>query len=265
MKKTKLLVTVLLVLLVFLLGCGTTEEASMEGSSESQAEMTEESTEAEEPSAEPEAASLPPADGKTVLLIVGDPAAMNEDDMGIKARIESLGYTVVISDDEETHPLDDSGYNYVFITETPSSSNLESDYRLCKKPVCVCEIAIYDDMTMTGNEPDVFFGKTGYDQRQLDVVAGHPISGSLSGEVTIYSEDGRCGWGLPGKDAKIAAYISGSMTNAAVFSYDKGSPLADGTPAPGKRAGFFVWGNAFHLLTEDGLALFDGTVKWLTE
>ena len=94
----------------------------------------------------------------------------------------------------------------------------------------------------------------------------HPLAAGLKGHVTIYKEPREVTWGKVGKNAKVIATLTGKKEAAAIYVYDKGAVLFDGTKAAGMRIGFFIEEEnrtgTSNIMTEDGIRLFDAAVKF---
>ncbi|MGE5558413.1 MAG: hypothetical protein ACM3WV_07355, partial [Bacillota bacterium] len=197
---------------------------------------------------------------KRVLMIVGS-LTLNAGDGAIRTRLENTGYTVTISDDNATHPVDLANYEVVYISATISSGNITNKYKSAAKPVIIAESWIFDDMGMTGTVTDTDYGTIGA-QTQIDMADTHPIAGGLTGTQTIQSAADTFHWGIPGGGAATVARIRGSSTNACIFTYDAGSSLKDGTTAAGKRIGLWPGDTTFNNVNSAGQELFDRAFMW---
>ena len=75
-------------------------------------------------------------------------------------------------------------------------------------------------------------------------------------------------WGVPGADAAVAARLAGNAARAAVFGYEAGDTLADGSTTPARRVGFYVGPaagatpGAAEVWNANGRALFAAAVDW---
>jgi hypothetical protein len=104
------------------------------------------------------------------------------------------------------------------------------------------------------------FGTT-TSQTQVNVVnSSHPMAAGLSGLVSA-SASSTYSWGVPNANAAKVATISGSTTRHAMFGYDVGAAMP-GLAAPARRVGLFLTDSTPTILTANGWALFDASVRW---
>ena len=91
----------------------------------------------------------------------------------------------------------------------------------------------------------------------------------MKGNVTVYKVPREVTWGKVGKNATVIATLSGKSVAAAIYIYNKGDVLFDGTKAAGMRIGFFLEEEnktgTSNYMTEDGLRLFDAAVRFALE
>lgn len=200
--------------------------------------------------------------GKDVLMIVAAPGAMTPSESLMRERLVGQGYTVTLSDDNAAHPLDVSGYEVIFIAASVGSGNIAAKYRSTTRPVITAEAWVLDDMGMTGTTTDVDYGQALSQTQVLLDTPDHPIAGGLSGPQTVQTSGESFMWGVPGIEASIVGLVNGSSTQAALFTYDRGHRLADGTLAAGKRALLWMAEDTFDTANATAQALFDRTFEW---
>jgi hypothetical protein len=209
-----------------------------------------------------------------VLLIVGDPAAMTAGDSGIKERLESYGFQVVVVDDSASATNDADGKVLVLNSSTVTSGNVGDKFRDVTVPVVNWEQALEDNYWMT-YDGGVYHAEA---NGQTEVVitaegAAHALGAGLSAGVHQVVTSGQTfTWGYPNFDLQtpyckvIATLNDGDPTHVCIYGYDTGDALInpDGTfpPAPARRAHVFLQDNTFTALTPEGLRLVDAALGW---
>lgn len=103
------------------------------------------------------------------------------------------------------------------------------------------------------------------------VKPGHPLAAGLTGKVKVYDVLYSVNFGLPSADADVIATITADGKFPAIFVYEKGDKLADGSVAPNLRIGTFLGQNAnpnantalaYEDLSASGRALFLASVEY---
>jgi hypothetical protein len=178
----------------------------------------------------------------------------------VKARLESLGFTVTVKSDNSSATADASGKVLVFVAESSGSTSVTSKFRDVAVPVVACEAFIYDDMRMTGTAETEFDYQL--DTTEVTIVdASHPLAAGLSGPVAISTANARVMWGIPGSAAKKVATLVGKPTQITVFAYEAGADMV-GQKAPARRVGLFIDDVAAGALTTNGTKLLDAAIVW---
>jgi hypothetical protein len=224
-----------------------------------------------------------PVQGKTILFVVGDDnrtalPGQGAGDIFIRNRLEKvLGHKVIqVVDSASSGELRDAAQkaDLVIVSESTLSMKLLNKLKSVSTPVLSYEAFIQDDMGLTAKErpgdpgepEDYLYGVREKDTGIDIVMPGHPLAAGLQGHVTIYKKPREVTWGKVGKGATVVATLAGKKEAAAIYVYNKGAELFDGTIAAGMRIGFFleeenVTGTS-NFMTEDGLRLFDAAVKY---
>ena len=163
-------------------------------------------------------------------------------------------------DDQATGDV--SGFDLVYISESVNPDRLGNKFLNAPVPLISSDAYSYDDLGLTQTNRGKDYGIWGQ-QKVYVVNAGHPLTQGLSSQTpNVYNGSQQMHWGRPGTEAEIIAKYSskGNETKATVFTYDKGSRLANGDITDHKRVALF--GNSGHELTDDGLLLFTNAIKW---
>jgi RHS repeat-associated protein len=199
----------------------------------------------------------------TALFVVGD-SNLNAADIAIRDRIGSLGYQVQVVDDDVATTADATGKQVVVVSESTASAKIADKYKSVTVPVVALEVAIWDDLGMTGGGWQQDFGDAP-GVATLTVGSNvHPMAAQLSGDVLVATAvTSKMVWGRPGTSAQIAATIPGDTTKAALFGYAAGAAMKSGT-APARRVGVFAGDPTAQSFTTSGGRLFDAAIVWAT-
>jgi hypothetical protein len=225
-----------------------------------------------------------PSAGAKVLVIYGNSnGTVNEGsyslgDAWVKQRLETaLHHQVRFMWDQTSKELmlaaaDTS--DLVMVLESTTSTYLTDKLKTTPVPIMNCEAMIQDDMGLTATGTSCDPGPPskcpyGVVDSAADIVikdSTHPLAAGLHGQVHVYSALKEINWGKVAATAHVIATLASDPSGAAIYTYEKGSKLFDGTTAAGLRIGFFVeddnkTGTAT-LFTPEGIQLFDAAVNY---
>jgi hypothetical protein len=212
-----------------------------------------------------------------VMLVVGN-TTLVASDTAVRNRLQNLGFSVVVTDDAAVTAADALEMRLVVVSETSTSTLINTKLRDAAVPVLCYEPMLYDDMSMTGPTESTNFGCSNVGNRINITNASHALAAGLaSGTQTVTSlsntvSGAGLSWGLLPAGATRIANVQGSSTQAALFAYDTGATLYNGTAAPARRVGMFMCspdtggngGVSASALNTNGWAIFDAAVTWLT-
>lgn len=199
-----------------------------------------------------------------ILFLVADPSlASSSSDAAVAAHLESLGFTVNVTDDNGSQTLDAFGQKLIVVSSTVISSNIGDKYSGVEVPVLFWEEANQDDFQMTTDESGFSRGNT-EPTTELEIVnSSHPItSGFQNGSITVFNTPDSMAWGFPEGEATILATVPGELDQAVLYAYDKGDAMLGGFTAPERRVMVFLSDGAFLALNEDGMKLFNAALAW---
>jgi hypothetical protein len=199
-------------------------------------------------------------------LFVAASSQLGSSDAALKTRLEGLGYQVTVKDDDAINSNHAKGQDLVVISESVISGKVGGKFTQSDVPVITLEPYVFDDMKLTGTKSGTDYGVS-EGQTQIAVTSSkHPLADGLSSSTKVYGGSGAIGWGKPGSDATNIANVGGNSQKSAVFGYDEGATLTDGSQAAARRVGMFVMnkGGEGSRLTEQGWQLFDAAVEWAT-
>jgi hypothetical protein len=198
------------------------------------------------------------------ILFIGQSGYTSADGTVIAHLENDLGHTVTFVNhtDAAGFAAAIDGVDLLIISSSVNSSSAVATVggatacRDLNKPVMLWEDSDLDEFQMravSGGTPGV---------TQLDILlAGDPLVAGLSSPVTFYSQPKQMshGSGAFGAGAHVVGQITGGGAQA-LFYYNPGDLLVDGTPAPAPRLAMCLWDDGFDFITADGLTIFDRAV-----
>jgi hypothetical protein len=191
------------------------------------------------------------------VLFVAGSSSLSANDNALKTRIQNLGYTVTVMDDNATNSSSSNGKVLVVLSSSVAPNTVGSKFTNAAVPVINMNPSHYRDMKMTATSSSNY-GTT--NTSTIRVNSGHPIAGSFSGNVQVYGSSSSAGWGVPTASAVSIAYNASSTSRDYIFAYESGSSMVS-MNAPQRRVGFFTQNVA---MNANGNTLFDNAVKWAT-
>jgi hypothetical protein len=206
------------------------------------------------------AEALPPPTGPVASLIVADPTAMAATDIKLKNTLASMGFTVVLGDDDGL-VAQTNGSSLVVLSATVASEKITTKYRDTPIPTLVLEPGVFDDMMMTGAAATKDFGED--NATQVAITGDHALAAQLKGNVTVVGAATKLGWGKPAATALKVASLGGVPAKTAIFGYEKAVVMMPPFLAPARRVGLFVTVTAAANLNPDGDKLLAAAIGWL--
>jgi subtilisin family serine protease len=192
-------------------------------------------------------------------LLIASSTTLNTSDSWVKARLESLGYTVRVKDDNFTQIEDTNGMDLFLISSSVNESDVSSEFLDARVPLVTWEANLYKDMKMTNSNS----GDFGFDSNLTQVrIAGssHPLAAGKSGDLAVYAANAKVGWGKPGTGAVKVGTLISSSTKVAIFGYDKNAAMI-GMNAPARRVGLYL-SDSSTSVNETGWGLLEAAVTW---
>jgi hypothetical protein len=183
-------------------------------------------------------------------------------DNAVIAHLKNLGF-VVTDKGPPFATTDANGYQLIVVSSSITSGDVGNKFLTTAIPVVLWEQAILDDMLMV-SATDATKRGTATAQTQVSIVnSAHPLAAGLSGTVTIASPATDINWGTPETGATVIASVVGQPTQAAIFAFDTGDTLSDGTSkAAARRVHAFMSDNSYPNLNADGRKLVDAAIAW---
>lgn len=200
--------------------------------------------------------------GRRVLFVVGN-MTLSPGDAALDSHLKGRGFQITLGQDSVATATDAMGKDLLVISGSAGSTIVAGNFSDVTIPAVVLEVAVYDDMGMTG---PTLFTDYGNNDNQMQILmntatANHPLAAGLTGMVTVATEVSNLGWGLPAMTAVNIAAMTMNPNRVAIFGYDRGAMMVT-KAAPARRVGFFSLELVSAALTADGKKLFDAAVDW---
>ena len=201
------------------------------------------------------------------ILIVGSPTTLNASEAAILARLEGLAFEVEVQDDGRIDVPGSCGV--VIVSKTVSSTSIGN-----RLQSVACGVVFWEDnIQMLGMmatiDNDGSGGTSWHSTRSQVIVSAEApaeLRGDLAGTIEFYTQPAEVTFApagdLPPTAIVVALVGSPAFGRTAVYAYERGATLADGTAAAGRRVFFGLYDDTFRFLTPSGLALFDRLVGW---
>lgn len=206
---------------------------------------------------------------RSALLIVGDPSALLESESKLVDRLASLGFEVRIVDDSVVAQQDADASSIVIMSKTVNSNEVGTSVKRTTAGVIFWEdnqqmLSMMATIDNDGSQGTYWHGTSSDVYVRSD--APEELRAGRSGLIPFYTRADQLTFSPPGELSSdailIARFNDASNPRYAIYAYESGSTLADGTIAQGRRVYFGLYDDTFRYLTGDGLALFDGAVGW---
>ena len=196
--------------------------------------------------------------GAETVVLVGS-GAPDPKDVLIIERLEKMGFTLKIHSHAEKHPVDLTGVDLVFISESTTSGNILGAYTDSSIPVINCETWTYDDMGFAA--ADAGFSDAVGDTLKI-VNASHPITQGFPEEVKVYDPGIiiMTASNLEG-DVDILAVRAGNEVDAAISVYEKGAITLKGE-TKAIHVNIYPHSTGWANITDDGWKLIENSVLY---
>jgi hypothetical protein len=158
--------------------------------------------------------------------------------------------------------INPASYRFVWVSTTASATAAQAvALHDTTTPVIVSKPFLLDDLGLTGPVAQVDYGSIS--ATTIEVVDDvHALAAGLTRTVMMVDVPRRMTWGVPGGDATTIATLNGA---SALFAYDSGELLADGTLAASCRVVFPAGklGPADH--TAEAWAIVDAVIAYVED
>ena len=191
------------------------------------------------------------------MFVVANADNLSSEEQRIKSRLEqNFGFEVtVFSDEDTTGPTQTIPFDIILISSTTNPSILGGNLEASPVPLITWNTFMYEKLGMTeGDVLNTDFGITSTGFSTISITEPtHPMAAGISTETPLYSVT----QGIPfGKPTEEAIVIAKAGENAVLFGYEANSTITS------RRVAFPLRDQFMHLLTENGLNLFDSAIIW---
>ncbi|MGH8222300.1 MAG: SGNH/GDSL hydrolase family protein [Woeseiaceae bacterium] len=198
--------------------------------------------------------------GADSLLVVGE-IPVSSGDATTLSQLQQLGHAVTVVKDSASTAASANGKDLVIISESVAPGKVSNKFNQVSVPVIVYEPWLYDNLGLTGAVARTDYGRA-QNQTKLRMTGTHPLTGGLSGIVTVGSAASAFSWGKPGAAAVVAATLRNNTARPTIFAYEAGALLANGTTAPARRVAVHPNTGTFEAWNVNGQKLFSAAVQW---
>jgi hypothetical protein len=199
--------------------------------------------------------------GTQFLMVVGN-TTLSAGDAWIKARLEGLGFTVVVKDALSSGSADANGKAGVYVTSTCMAADILAKFRDVTVPVMMGGNAgLYDDMQMTSTGNKGTFNGAAV---QRNSSAGSALGAGFTGNVSVTTVSSAFGWGTASASGENVASQIGTSTNETIFAYATGATMVT-MAAPARRVVFGFGDTAMSHLRPEGERLFNAAIAWMSQ
>ncbi|WP_051336350.1 PKD domain-containing protein [Aquimarina latercula] len=191
-----------------------------------------------------------------VMFVVGDKNALTSEDQRIKSRLEQkFGFKITLfSDEEATSPQSANPFDMALISSTVDPRELGNDLEGARVPLMTWNPFMYNKLRMVTGELNSGFGITEQGFSSIAITSPeHPMAVNSGIETSLYSISQSLPFGNPTDEAIV---IATAGTKPILFGYEASIDI------PSRRVGFPLRDQFMHLLTDQGLAMFDAAVLW---
>ncbi|WP_282079957.1 PKD domain-containing protein [Aquimarina algiphila] len=191
-----------------------------------------------------------------VMFVVGDKNNLTSEDQRIKSRLEQqLGFEITLfSDEEATSPQSANPFDMALISSTVDPRELGNDLEAAKVPLMTWNPFMYGKLKMISGELNTGFGftKDGFSTITVSDPT-HPMAAGVGASTALYSITQSLPFGNPTTEAIV---IAKAGEQPILFGYEASISI------PSRRVAFPLRDQFMHLLTDDGLNMFDAAVLW---
>ncbi len=197
-----------------------------------------------------------------VLLVVGNPTTLSAGDTVLRNRLQTLGHTVTVVDDNLATSGSAAGMALIVISESvETATGIGAVFTNVAVPIVASDSGLFAPLKMTNATLNTDFGTVAAQTQVTIIDATHPLAAGLNGTVSVVTSADSFDFGVPSAAANKIATLVGQAGKFSIFAYDTGAAMV-GMNAPARRVAWFAEDTVVTKLTANGLALFDAAVAW---
>lgn len=203
----------------------------------------------------------------SVLLVVFDPAALSANDVALRDRIQALGHTVTLQDDDAAVPANVGEYGLIILAGGNATSSLK--YRDVAVPVMAFDRTRWRELEQSFAHSNYINpnANSSFNTNPLVSIVDpvHPLAGGLAaGQHSVYTYTDTVLMVVTAHNnytpAAMQRVVGHTAETTAIFGYEAGAAMWDGVVAPARRVGFGL--ATIKDLNANGVTLFNAAVEW---
>ena len=218
---------------------------------------------------EPSDYTIKPTDvGNQVFMIVGNPTSLSNGDKALKSRLELLGYTVVLRDDNRSPDpsLQCMKFGVVSGSVNSNENNFGDNANIGVPLIVLNSLSTrrHSFYKLGLTSENIYKGYTSSEKEvesTTNIVTPHTITQGLNGNTVIFNSPQETVWTIPKGKFLSLAEKTNDDAKSTVFVFEKGD-LMEKNVAPEIRVGLFIHDNA-DKLSNDGWKIFDQSVCYV--
>lgn len=203
-----------------------------------------------------EVCGTPATEPNGVLYIIGNASSLTASETAIRSRLQNMGYTVTILDDNNANShTPSSSTALILVSPSVDTGTYGTAFRDSSIPLMLMRRQLAGNLRIGGNN-------NSETRTQIAMVAAnssHPMAAGLTGNVTVISSSAIGSARDLGSGAVRIANDTGNTNRFPIIAYPPGAAMTSGT-AQAARVGFFL--ERADLYNNNGWALFDAAVTW---
>jgi hypothetical protein len=192
------------------------------------------------------------------FLVVAVSTALTTMDTAVKTRLEGLGWTITLVDDDAAAPST-AGYGLCVFAESCLTASLGTKYNHYGIPLVILDTSPVVNFDMSSNSGGNATAATAV--TVLDATA--PMANGKTGTVTVLAS-GCIGYmAAPfGAGVDLVLSLSGNSAQVCGFTYEAGAALLNSHTAEARRAQLGLFVDINPSPNADGWGFFDATINW---
>lgn len=196
-------------------------------------------------------------------LLVAPSTQLNSIDTAVSKRLQALGFSVTILDDNDAEESDAYGRDLLLVSSEVRTNRIRNKFNLASIPLMVWNRNLYSEFDMVGSG----FNSGTVTNRSIRILdTDHPLTAPFPAtDVDVFTSNLDMNF-INGNHPNLQklASVSSNSNRIVLFAYEKDAALPGQTLAPARRVGSFLPASN-NLLTNDGRTLFDQSVDWLMQ
>ena len=193
----------------------------------------------------------------TVAFLSNLPTGAAKDQVVID-KLETMGYTVTIIDDDVLTPASVAGFSLVVVSSSVAPAKVGTKLTAVAVPVVSWEGLLADELGLANTSKE----STNTQTKVAIVTPAHPVAAGLTGTVTILSSATK--QNQVGAPAAGVIVVANNQAGApSILAADAGATLNTG-PAPERRVNLSWNYDSPPVSNANGWAIFEAAVDWAT-